>query len=579
MKKTVCLALIAGLLLLTGLSFAEVKNPDTFILAHSNTVITLDPATCYSSTAWARIMNIYENLIFFEGSSTEKFKPVLAMEVPTKANGGISEDGTLYTFHIRPGVKFHNGNDLTAEDVAYTFKRALLTDQGGGPTWMLLEAMFNVGSTRDKDGKMIPGMAEKIDRAITAEGDRVTFKLVRPFPPFPAILSYAHGSIIDREWAIEQGCWNGRIADAAQYNNPNIGAESLHHVTNGTGPYKLKSWEPGQQMTFERFDGYWGEKPQLKNAIVKIVKEWSTRKLLLKNGDVDRANVDAPYIPEAREMEHLTFYESPELGMYAGFFNQNIQPDGNAHIGSGRLDGQGIPVDFFADVNVRKAFCHAFDRKTYKTDVFNDRVIMPTSPIIDGLPFHKDVPIHEYDLEKAADYMKKALAGKVWEKGFKMNIVFFSGKATLEAAATMLAENINSLNPKFMVEVMEISLKDFNSQYRQRLFPLFLTGWGADYPDPHNFAQPFMHSAGAYGSGSGLADKEIDGLIQKGIETVDPEARKDIYYRLQELYYTKAIGLPLYQPTQFRAYRDWVKGYVPHPMLTDANELFYNLSK
>jgi peptide/nickel transport system substrate-binding protein len=88
-----------------------------------------------------------------------------------------------------------------------------------------------------------------------------------------------------------------------------------------------------------------------------------------------------------------------------------------------------------------------------------------------------------------------------------------------------------------------------------------------------------MHSAGAYGSGSGLSDEEIDGLIKKGIDTVEPEKRRKIYHRIQELYYERAMGLPLYQPTQFRAYRDWVKGYIPHPMLTDANEMFWNLSK
>jgi len=579
MKRLISLCLVLIFCVAVGVSSAEVKNPDTFTLAHSNTTITLDPGTCYSSTAWAKILNIYENLVWFKGSSTEEFKPVLATEVPTKANGGISEDGLVYTFNIRKGVKFQNGNDLTPEDVEYSLERTMVVDQSGGPTWMMLDALFGVGSSRDGDGKMLPDMAEKIDKAIEVDGNKVVIKLHRPFPPFLAILAYANGMILDKEWAIEQGCWDGTQENAAKYNNPGMGEEPLHHVTNGTGPYTLKTWEPAKHMMFERFDGYWGEKPALKSATVKIVKEWSTRKLMLKNGDVDRANVDAPYIPEAKAMKNLKFFESPELGMYAGFFNQNIESKGNPHIGSGKLDGKGIPTDFFQDLNVRKAFAHCFDRATYKEDVFNGRVVLPSSPVIDGLPFHKDVPVHEYDPEKAAEYMRKAWGGKVWETGFKMSIIYFTGKDVLEAAAIMLAENVNALNPKFRVEVIDISLKDFNAQYRQRLFPVFMTGWGADYPDPHNFAQPFMHSAGAYGSASGLADKEIDALIDEGILLVDPDARRKVYHRVQELYFEKAIGLPLYQPTQFRAYRDWVEGYVPHPMLTDANELFFNLSK
>jgi peptide/nickel transport system substrate-binding protein len=502
----VCLALVAA----AGAAAAQVKNPDMFILAHSNTTITLDPGTCYSSTAWAKIMNIYEPLVFFDGSSTEKYKPVLAAEVPSKANGGISEDGKTYSFPIRKGVKFQNGADLTPEDVEYTFERALIIDQNGGPTWMLLEALFGIGSTRGKDGKMLPGLAQKIDEAIQVKDGKVIFKLHKPFPPFLALVAFANGLIIDKDWAIAQGCWDGDMANAAKYNNPTIGQEPLHKVANGTGPYRLKDWQPNISMTFERNGGYWGKKPAIKTAVVKIVKEWSTRKLMLQNGDVDRANVDAPYIPEVKDMKDLKFYESAELGMYAGFFNQNILAAGNPYVGSGKLDGQGIPADFFSDLNVRKAFAHCFDRATYKEDVFNGRVILPTSPVIEGLPYHKDVPVHQYDLEKAAGYMKKAWGGQVWDKGFKMSIIHFTGKATLEAAANILAENVNSLNPKFRVEVINITLKDFNAQYRDRVFPIFMTGWGADYPDPHNFAQPFMHSAGAYGSGSGLSDEEID---------------------------------------------------------------------
>lgn len=577
MKRLVCS--IVCLLLMAGNGHAGVKNPDTITLAHANTTITLDPATCYSSTAFGKIKNIYEPLIDFKGSSTEDFIPVLATEVPTVKNGGISEDGTVYTFTIRKGVTFHNGNDLTAEDVAYTIKRAMIVDQNGGPAWMMLEALFGIDSTRGDDGSMLPGIAEKIDRAVTVHGDTVSIRLHRPFPPFMAILCYASGYILDREWAVESGCWDGDPATAGQYNNPTIGSEPLHHKTNGTGPYTLVEWEPSVRMVFSRNDNYWGKKPAMGTAVYLVVNEWSTRKLMLQNGDVDRAQVDDTYISEALDMQNMKFFESPELGMFAAFMNQDIVSRGNPYSGSGALDGKGIPADFFADINIRKAFAHCFDRETYNRDVFNGRAIMPTSPIVQGLPFHTDVPVYAYDLKKAAEYMKKAFGGKVWEKGFAMSIIYFTGKTTTESAALMLAENMNSLNPKFRVEVLDVSLKDFNSLYRQRVFPIFLTGWGADYPDPHNFAQPFMDSAGAYGKSSSIRNAEVDTLIRQGIEVVDPAARRDIYHRLQAIYHEEALGIPLYQPTQFRTYRDWITGYVPHPMTTDAMEKFYELSK
>ena len=149
---------IVGLIMISSPCAGEVKNPDTFVLATYGTLRTLDPAVCYDDTGSQRIWNIYETLIFFDGPHTDQFVPVLAIEVPTLENGGISADGKTYTFTIREGVKFQEGGDLTAEDVAYSFKRNMIVDPDGGPMWMLLEALTGQGSTRDKDGKIIPGI-------------------------------------------------------------------------------------------------------------------------------------------------------------------------------------------------------------------------------------------------------------------------------------------------------------------------------------------------------------------------------------------------------------------------------------
>ncbi|MBW2030199.1 MAG: ABC transporter substrate-binding protein [Deltaproteobacteria bacterium] len=558
---------------------AQIKNPDTFILANYGNLRTLDPAVAYDVTSSQRLWNIYEPLIFFDGPHTDKFKPLLAVEVPSLENGGISADGRTYTFTIRKGVRFHEGGILTPEDVVYSFKRNMIADPDGGPMWMLLEALTGKGSTRDRDGNIIPGIFGVIDKSVEARGDKVIFHLPRPYPPFLGILAYSASVILDKEWAIEKGCWDGNIKNAAKYNKPAPGHEPLLKVTNGTNAYRMKSWEPNKEFVFERFDGYWGKKPRLRRAIVKYVKEWSTRKLMLQNGDADRVRVDNQYVPEVRAMKGLKLYEVPQLSVTAAFFCQKINPKGNPNIGSGKLDGNGIPPDFFSDINVRKAFLHAFDRETYKKDVFNDLVIMPTSPNIEGLAFHKDVPVYEYDLEKSKEYMKKAWGGKVWEKGFKMVITHNTGNEMREAAALMLAENIMSLNPRFRIEVRNVEWKDYLVKYRNFMYPLFIIGWGADYADPHNFMYTFMHSQGVYGRYMGYKNEEVDRLCDLGIQTIDPKKREKIYHRLQDLWYSEAIAIALYQQIVVRAYRDWVKGYVPNPMLTDANEMLMDIWK
>jgi peptide/nickel transport system substrate-binding protein len=558
---------------------SAVKNPDTFVLATYGTVRTLDPSVAYDTTSSQRIWNIYETLVFFDGEKTDQFIPVLATEVPSLENGGISADGKTYTFKIREGVKFQEGGDLTAEDVAYSFERAMVVDQDGGPMWMLLEALTGEGGTRDGDGKIIPGIFEKIDQAVEVKDNTVILHLPNPYPPLMGILAYSASSIIDKEWAMANGCWDGKWENAAKFNNPDFGHEPLQKITNGTGAYKMKTWEPSNQFVFERFDGYWGPKPALQTAIMKYVKEWSTRKLMLQNGDADRAQVDNPYVPEVRAMEGLKLYEVPQLSVSCALFCQKIDPTANPNIGSGKLDGEGIPPDFFTDINVRKAFLHAFDRETYKKDVFNDLVIMPTSPNIEGLPYHKEVPVYAFDLEKAKAAMQAAWGGQVWEKGFKMVITHNTGNEMREAAAQMLAENIMSLNPKFKIEVQNVEWKDYLVKYRNFQYPIFLIGWGADYADPHNFIYTFMHSAGVYGKYMAYKNDTVDSLCDEGIAKVDPAERERIYGQLQELWYSEAIGVPLYQQISVRAYRDWVKGFVPNAMLTDAWDELKRLSK
>ncbi len=237
---------------------AEVKNPDTFIFASYGTLRTLDPCVAYDTVSSQRLWNIYEPLVFFDGEHTDTFKPLLTTEVPTLENGGIAADGKTYTFTIRQGVQFHEGQTLTAEDVVYSFKRNMIADPDGGPMWMLLEALTGEGSTRDKEGKLIPGIFEKIDQCVEAQGNKVIFHLPNPYPPFMGILAYSSSVILNKAWCMANGCWDGDIVNAAQYNNPAPGHEPLQKITNGTNAYRMKSWEPNKEFVFEAFDGYWG---------------------------------------------------------------------------------------------------------------------------------------------------------------------------------------------------------------------------------------------------------------------------------------------------------------------------------
>jgi len=550
--------------------YAEIDQP--YILVTYSDLRTLDPAIAYDETSYQRILNIYEPLIFFDGEKTDSFIPVLATDVPSMKNKGISSDATTYTFTIRDNVKFHEGQALTAGDVVYSFKRNMITDPVSGPMWMLLEALTGSRATRNNDGQINHQIIEKIDRAITLSDNRVIFHLPRPYPPFLSLLTQASSVIISKAWALSQGCWDGMIHHAHQYNNPMPGTEPLHHISNGTGAYRMKTWKTSNQFVFERFEHYWGKLPYFKTAIIKCIKEWSTRKMMLINGDAHRVSVDAPYFETVKKIPGVKWKSVPQLSVSCAFFCQNVRNTGNANIGSGQLDGKGIPYNFFSDIHARKAFLHLFNRKAYKNEVFNGEAIIPSSPNIQGLPFQTNVPVYEYSLEKVSEHLKKAWNGEVWKKGLFMILAHNSGNEMRGIAAQMIAENLMQIHPKCIVEVRQIDWKDYLVGYRNFEYPIFITGWVADFPDPHNFLYPFMHSQGNYGKLMGVSDSLIDQLCNQGIQTSSNHEREHIYHQLQHLWYKRAFGLILYQQVNLRVYRSNIDGYIPNPMLTDAWE-------
>jgi len=559
---------------------AEVKNPDTFVLATEKTITTLDPALAYDSASSSKVRVMYEGLITFDGPHADKYVPVVATEVPTLENGGISKDGRTYTFTIRKGIKFHKGGELTAEDVEYSFKRNMISDPPTSPIWMLLAALTGKSHTRTKAGEVEPGIFKAIDKSIERKGDKIIFHLPKAFPPFMGILTYSSCSVVDKEWAIKQGCWDGNIANALKYNHPSTEKMPLHDKVNGTGPYMLKSWVPSGEIVFERFDGYWGPKPKLKTAVVKYVPEWSTRKLMLQNGDADRVVVSPSFLKEVEAMKNVTVYKNPILRYTGVAMVQKINAVGNPYIGSGKLDGKGIPLDFFNDIDIRKAFSYAFDHDTFIKEVIFNLGTVPATVHLKGLPYYKEgTPRYTYDMEKAKAHMKKAWGGKVWEKGFEVTFLAPAGRADREASMLMLKESIESLNPKFKIKVAAMPWKDYLAGHKASKFPVYSTGWGADYPDPHNFIFVFFHSKGNNARRRGYSNPEADKLIDIAIGSVDPKVRGDAYERLMHLWYQEAPLLVISQQVELWAYRSWVKGFVANPMFGQAMESFHLLSK
>ena len=333
----------------------------------------------------------------------------------------------------------------------------------------------------------------------------------------------------------------------------------------------------------EAFDDYWAGAPAIKHAVIKTVEEWGTRRLMLESGDADIVYVPRQYLSQVEGMDGVRIVRDlPALQNAVVFFNSGVT-EGSKYVGSGQLDGNGIPLDFFADVNVRKAFCYAFDYQTYIDEAWLGQAIQPTGPIVKGLAYYpENSPVYTYDLAKAEEYFKKAYDGQVWAKGFKMTAVYNSGNDQRKTALEILRDNIESLNPKFHIDVVGVQWSSFLDALVGGQMPVYMLGWLADYPDPHNFVVPYMSSTGTFSGFQGealvnLAKEKFDPLIEKGITQLAPEDRRATYAELQKLAYDYAIDIFPVQATGLHVERTWVKGWYYNPMRPGTD--FYSLSK
>jgi peptide/nickel transport system substrate-binding protein len=584
----------------------EIKNPDTAVYVTHGPAETCDPHYAYDTASGTIVFNVYENLVRWPYGIVDADEVDISYSLdpldllPMLATDwSVSDDGRTYYFTIREGVKFHEGGTLTAEDVEYSFERGMLQDRDGGPVWMLLEPLTGYSTLRDvvaaalgrevadlhaltpEEQALIYRMF--IDPAVEAFGNTVIFHLPKPYPPFLTIL--AHGAswcaILDKEWCIEVGCWDGQLDTWAKWWNPGGGEVSeeseLYAIANGTGPFKLARWDVGVEVVFERFNGYWREPARLKYAIIKKTSEWSDRLLMFQAGDADACAVPLQNQPQVEGLPGIvSIHHLPTLSMNpVAFFVAPVVTEGNEFIGKGPWDGLGIPADFFADIKVRKAFCLAFDYDTFLEDVLLGEGYKTHGPIPQAFAwaYNPDPDLlWEYDPEQAEQLLREARGGEIWEKGFNLTILYNEGNESRRVAAEIVEANIEAMNPKFQIEVRAVPWNTYISYLVTTKLPLFIIGWLADFPDPHNFAVPFVASYGTFSGWQGeymvenIFKPYFDPLVEAGMATTDQAKRAEAYYEISRLAHEHAVDIWLPQAHYIRNIRDWVQGVPFNPI-------------
>jgi peptide/nickel transport system substrate-binding protein len=616
-KVGLVLVLAVAMLAVVGATQQEIKNPDTAIVATIGDLETLDPAYHYDTASAEAIHNIYEPLIWYEREKIDVFVPVLATEVPTPER---LPDGTMrIVFKIRKGVKFHEGGTLEPHDVAYSYQRLLLQDRAAGPVWMWLEPFFGV-SAIDELAEQVGDLeaCKMVKEAIQADDENwtVTLTLKEAFSPIIQILAGTWGSVLDKEWMIEQGDWDDTCENWRKWHNPAAEESKIFNKANGTGPYKLEAWIPGEEIRFTRNDNYWRGTPdcvekhgeevcwglaKLGSAVFKVVPEFGTRLAMFEAGDADIIAVPRAFVaqmdPLVEAGKARMYKDLPTVTSQDAFFNFMVA-EGSPFMPL--LGGEPKP-DFLSDIHIRRALNYCFETERYIQEAWLGEASRRRGPIIEGLlGFNPDQPVYEFSMDKCEEELKLAFGGTLenpgpaWTKPFRLVFTYNTGNLQRKIAAELLERNLESLNEKrgiralISIEVLDLPWPTYLKEMDAKRLAVWWIGWLEDYHHPHNWVQPFMHRKGAFAQNQNfhvIKDVEFapvyatwlpaktyatlqdlfDELIEMARMEPDLEKARLLYFELNRLAIDWAIDLFQAQLLGRHYEQPWLSGWFYNP--------------
>ncbi|MVN86685.1 ABC transporter substrate-binding protein [Deinococcus sp. HMF7620] len=525
---------------------------DTLVVQESADIPTLDPGTTYDTASGQIVENLYETLLTYDGSSISELAPQLATEWKEE-NGGRE-----YRFTLREGVKFHSGNDMTCADAEYSFRRNLVTNTADSGNWFISESLLGTGANANDDKSIT---WQRITDAVRCDDQTLVFTLPKTDPAFLAKLAYVGQSIVDSKHAIEVGEWDGTEATWKDAVGKDLAGSPLSQKPSGTGAYKLVE-RSATAVTATAFEDYWGEAPKLKNVLIQKVPESAPRIQAFLAGDADLIETGGRAIIEEqlRDQDGVVVVDDLADTTAAGIsLNQNIKKGGS--LGSGKLDGQGIPANFFSDADVRRGFVAAFDVPKYIEQVQTGKgearnfLLPETFPGYDG-----SVETASFDPEIARAAFQRAWGGQVWENGFILNASYRAGSAANQTAMELLKTNIEALNPKFKVNLTAKEWSEMIKSGTAGTEAMMPTAWAPDYADPDNFVHTFYASEGYYNPRIGAGDAQIDGWINEARATTDTDRRNDLYSQIAARAQEQALYIIMpSNPTVF-VHRDNLQG-------------------
>jgi peptide/nickel transport system substrate-binding protein len=501
----------------------DVKNPGVLIHAQGGEPDSLDPARAEPGGRGGQaIIQVYETLVArpIEGA---EFVPGLATEVPTQENGLVSDDGLTYTFPIREGVVFHDGTDLTADDVKFSWDRVIEMDLAEGGSSLLTDIVKS-----------------------TEVVDDVTFEVTLKEPAgwFLAGVVYTPTASIVSQDAVEA---NGGVVagEPSEYMD-------THMV--GTGPHSFVSWDRGSSLAFEAFPDYWGD-PVDFDARWEVVPDNSVGLLGMEAGDYDVIEPTPQFASQLEGNENICVEE-------AGFLLEPLHLSFNLDIPEDKLPPEDtIPSNFFHDVRVRQAFNYAFDYEAYIAAGLEGNGAPGTYLPPQMLGSDPDAPKYAQDLAEAERLFRES---GWWDRGFSVSVLVESNNPTFEAVGLILKDSLEQLNEKFRVNILIVPEARFDEAHGTVPFEYAMWIKNADlFADPHQMMMTYFHPDGEWGQTLGFANGYQDpdlvaDLIEQAGASTDVAEREELYSELLTLLHDDPMWLWAADEKNLQIHQCWV---------------------
>ena len=512
-------------------STAETKGVDVDTTGYLIAALNADIQTAdvqKTSKDYEVPFNIFDRLVDVEvdADGNSKIVPSLA------ESWDISDDGLEYTFHLRQGVKFHNGNDFTAEDVAYTFHR-MLTVEGGVNTEF-------IDQIKGAD-ELLAGETDTLEGVEVVDDYTIKVTLKEPFAGFLASISSLGVSIYDSE--------------ATEAAGDQFGMDPA--VTVGTGPFEFASWSFNNQLVLTRNEDYWKGASGLPGVVIKIIPDTETQSMMFESGELDILDLDyaADSVDRFTETYPDQIVQGPRVGIVYFTMNFNKEP--------------------FQDVRVRKAVQMSIDRQAILDALYGGRGQVEQGIFPHGLiGFNPDQEEIKYDPEAA----KALLAEAGYADGFDMEIAADSSASdTMTMALEIVSDQLAEVGIR--AEIKNYDESTWLETRKSGELGSFMSTWSADYNDPDNFIYTFFGNEEKTRIRSiNYPDTEVMERVAKARTIVNEDERLAEYKALEEkIIHEDAAWVPMFSRLHLFAVSKRVQGFAPlWSGLSD--QLFYNIS-